>query len=710
MSQAHVPVAAAAAAFPSFARRWLLAPVWRRYWGLLITMALFVLMVAAILGFGIWSSAQMTRDSAVVSQANRLNNEALEIQADLLTLQALQMHAYKRQDSAALRDKLLQKYRDFNQGLEVFTLGGTLKTQDGNMLKVAPLKEAKTVEALNRLKSVWSPLSDAMQVYQNANSEALQKNALALAVEASLESKGDISRLSQSFAGASEESFRRSLVTVSRIQTAGIVAALLYFLVFVWFVINRLGKADARIAAARREVQDIMTTVNSGLFLLDENMHIGTQYSKQLETLLGSSDLAGKSLEEVLAPLIDAKKLKNTRSFVKQLYNRKILQERMVEDLNPLRRLNIGSDGQERYLDFRFRRVWQNGKIVRVLATVSDITAEVLLAAQQDSQSRSDDMKLDMLQAFIQADTELLGDYLNRVAEKAEWMNTVLKKSGQSQPVLHSKTDELYRQVHRLKGEAQALKLGAYSQWANKTEALLKQLRNKPELSGEDFLPVTLALKELMELNAVMQELAQKFLPQALSQPGSLSPSLSLLQYLTAYAEDLAARHGKHIGLSMQGGELINEIPAATLGHVRETLVQLIRNAVVHGIETPEKRQQTGKSRIGHLHVFFQSDGHYLCFGLEDDGAGIDEEKVRHKAVRTGLLSAEEAPCLERRQIYAFLFKSGFSTLNEAGEDAGHGMGLDAVAALIRELKGKVHVHSENGILTRFAFALPLPG
>ncbi|WP_321155487.1 ATP-binding protein [Psychrobacter sp. LV10R520-6] len=140
---------------------------------------------------------------------------------------------------------------------------------------------------------------------------------------------------------------------------------------------------------------------------------------------------------------------------------------------------------------------------------------------------------------------------------------------------------------------------------------------------------------------------------------------------------------------------------------VKEISIQLLRNAVVHGIETPNTRLSASKPAAGMIDLEMQSNGQGFVITLQDDGQGIDYDSIRDKLVTDGRFSAEDASQLNRSALLKQLFSSGFSTKTSADEDGGRGVGLDIIKATIKEYDGKLNVNSELGRMTRFVITLP---
>jgi two-component system, chemotaxis family, sensor kinase CheA len=140
---------------------------------------------------------------------------------------------------------------------------------------------------------------------------------------------------------------------------------------------------------------------------------------------------------------------------------------------------------------------------------------------------------------------------------------------------------------------------------------------------------------------------------------------------------------------------------------VKDVLIQMLRNAAVHGIESAEVRRAHTKEDIGAVRVDFRKkeDGYELVF--EDDGSGISPDQLKQAAIRKQLLTPEEAETMDTRAAMALIFRPGFSTQDHVSMDAGRGVGMDVVARSIYALGGKIGVSTNPGKFTRFKVVLP---
>ncbi len=169
---------------------------------------------------------------------------------------------------------------------------------------------------------------------------------------------------------------------------------------------------------------------------------------------------------------------------------------------------------------------------------------------------------------------------------------------------------------------------------------------------------------------------------------------------------DIAHKCGKSARLTIEGRDAL--IDKMLIEQLHDPLTHLINNAVTHGIETQEERIMNGKPADGaiRLQAFYQ--GNQTVISVSDDGAGIDPEQIKRKAIEKGLVRSEDADQLGVSQLYDFLFHAGFSTRSQADAFAGRGVGMDVVRTRLQELRGTVVIDSEIGKGTTFTIRLPL--
>lgn len=169
---------------------------------------------------------------------------------------------------------------------------------------------------------------------------------------------------------------------------------------------------------------------------------------------------------------------------------------------------------------------------------------------------------------------------------------------------------------------------------------------------------------------------------------------------------DLARNEGKEIDVRVIGLEV--KADRLVLQALKDPLMHMVRNAIYHGIETPQERAAGDKDKTGRLILGFKVEGGRLCVEVNDDGRGLDFKKIAAKGVSEGLLTKKEAASASQRELLSNIFKPGFSTAGEITDLAGRGMGMSVVQETVAHLNGSIEVVAKDGPGTFFRLLVPL--
>jgi signal transduction histidine kinase len=531
----------------------------------------------------------------------------------------------------------------------------------------------------------------------------------------------------------------RSVVLIG-VGLAGALAALVGYLSLA------RGKQAAAAAAARQQTEDILRTVREGLFLLDADLKIGEIHSDATGSLFQRESIAGITFEDLLRNLVSPKTLAIASKFVKVLWSERT-KENLIRSINPLNEVEVitGGDGKQdkgetRYLEFNFHRVRRDGAITHVLVSVADVTARVALAAQLKGAQDSAQTQMDAFLSILHVDPTQLGSFLDDSEVAFKMINATLRDPARDSASFRRKIDGLFRQIHSIKGEASAIGLGSMESRAHALESDLAALRERTDLTGDDFLPLLTKFDDLVSHSQSVREMVVKlasfrdsFAPKqaqaaagashastgdtttrgsALSDAVAAEATLqrSAREGFVASAQQLADRiandHGKKVVVTCRGHD---QVPETYRRPVKDVLIQLIRNAVVHGIETPDERQRSGKSAEGHIRIQFEmvENGRAFRMQCEDDGRGLTPEKLRKTAVAKGIVSQQDAAALSDQEAMMLVFRSGFSTASGVTRDAGRGVGMDVIAEIAARLGGRISLNSEVGKNMRLSLSFP---
>jgi two-component system, chemotaxis family, sensor kinase CheA len=183
-------------------------------------------------------------------------------------------------------------------------------------------------------------------------------------------------------------------------------------------------------------------------------------------------------------------------------------------------------------------------------------------------------------------------------------------------------------------------------------------------------------------------------------------PVDQLFRRFPRLVRDVARQCGREVELTVSGED--TDLDKGILDAIGEPLTHLVRNAVSHGIESPEERRQAGKPPQGQIRLNAYHQGNHVIIEVSDDGRGIDAQKIRTKALELGLTTPEEAARLSETEALDFIFRPGFSTAEQVTEISGRGVGMDVVQSVLHRLKATIHVETHSGEGTTFRLKLPL--
>jgi two-component system, chemotaxis family, sensor kinase CheA len=632
---------------------------------------------------------------------------------------------------AAIRDRLGS--RDF-VGQAVKDLGSSMQNFDQSLAQLKLSAAGNSTELL-AIESLWSdyrkvldpvagfeglPYRDSYSAGTQLNSSGrqLQKDAR----QAVKSSRATTDRLDSALSAVSA-SLERQVVTASatlrKLMLTGVAFACLLVALLAYF--QWLKVRHERLAIeAQNQTRDILGTVKDGLFLLDADFRIGEACSASLSALFRRDDFSGMTLEELLRDTVTEKTLATAMKYVKLLWGERA-NENLIRSINPLAEVEVHFDRGDgsrdlRYLEFDFHRVKGDRGVRHVLVSVTDVTSRVMLARELKVSQANAQGQMDMLLGLLQVDPDHLVAFLDDTSAALAQINSVLKVPARGDGDFRAKIDQIFREMHRIKGDAATLGLASVESRTHAFEDLLQDLRERSQLSGNDFLPLVVSLDEILGHLQSIRELALR--TDALRANASLTAAAptraattpfdtgrhDMTLPLDALAQRVATDAGKKVRLVTTG---LDDVPGDIRKTVRDIAIQLVRNAVVHGIEDAGTRRGLDKDDIGLLQIQFRSGDQGFELVFQDDGCGIVPERLREAAVRRGDLSLSEAQQLDTRASLALIFKPGFSTHDGNGRDAGRGVGLDFVLRAIQSIGGRIGISTAPGKYTRFIISLP---
>ncbi|MFW6313422.1 MAG: chemotaxis protein CheA [Spirochaetota bacterium] len=219
---------------------------------------------------------------------------------------------------------------------------------------------------------------------------------------------------------------------------------------------------------------------------------------------------------------------------------------------------------------------------------------------------------------------------------------------------------------------------------------------NGSDHSGNGNASIAKAASYLQKITREMQEITLSI---------RMIPLEATFGKMRRLVRDLARRFEKNVTIEISGEQ--TEMDKNVIEEVSDPLVHIIRNAIDHGIESASDREAAGKPKTGTIRLSAKHEGNEIWITIEDDGKGLDRDRILAKAVERGLVQDPDAE-LSDEQIYRFIFEPAFSTADMVSEISGRGVGMDVVRQNIEKLRGKIDLRSERGVGTTFVLRIPL--
>ncbi len=693
-----------------------------------VTIFLFLLITLAILSYNYIISnkiAHLTKSAELVTQqevlVQTLAKEITDI--ELLSQQQDLKAGEPISDDIILATKQLEKsVKTFDKTLNAFAEGGEVVNNSGETIQLQKMSDKLGVRSLENAQTLWQPYKRLIEKFIiSVKEKKVDTESIRFASEYAHIFNGKLFREINDIQQALVHETNNKHNAVQQAQVIAFILVTLLFIYSIFGVLRQRVQTDNQLTQTRKQTNEILATVKEGLFLINKDLVIAEQYSHALEDILHQKEIAGKKLTDVLLPIISENNLESTKTFIEQLYSDWVLED-LIQDLNPLDKVlvQIQTDEDtfvERYLEFKFARVYEGEKIVHILVHVYDITEAVILEQSLEQEKEQNDKQLAMLGYIINNDSHILQYFIETTFNRIDRINNILKERGSHLTGLYSKIQEIYRDIHSLKGEASTLQLEPFVSLAENTEAKIKELSEKPDLVGNDFLSLTIDLDELLKLTVFVDNLTKRighifqvennrtnFSP--IVHHANNQPKINLEEYYTQFAQDIAERNGKEICFQCIGLDSI-ALTTEQQDVIKDLSIQLLRNAIVHGIELPEERENQQKMRAGKITLRLEENNGILVLSMTDDGQGINYDKIRQVALDSGKYPLEIVESWTEKDLLQLLFITGFSTSEKQNEDAGRGVGMDIIRTLVRQLGGRLKIGSEKNLYSRFTITFP---
>ncbi len=285
----------------------------------------------------------------------------------------------------------------------------------------------------------------------------------------------------------------------------------------------------------------------------------------------------------------------------------------------------------------------------------------------------------------------------NKVEEKPKAQPP--EKNAKTEPkkqVVERKTTPSMNVMHRKDIRVETEKIDKLFDMVGELITIETMVTNNPDLRGLNLPNFTKSANMLNKITRDLQEISMSI---------RMMPLEGLFNKMKRLVRDVSIKMGKKINLQVYGQH--TEMDKNVIDEISDPLVHILRNAIDHGVESPEDRAAIGKPEAGKISLGAKYEGNEILIIVEDDGAGLDKERILSKAVEKGLIKTEPEN-LTDKEIFMLIFEPGFSTAKQVTDISGRGVGMDVVRKNIEKLRGNINIDSTSGKGSKFTLRIPL--
>ena len=452
----------------------------------------------------------------------------------------------------------------------------------------------------------------------------------------------------------------------------------------------------------------VFENIQQGIFLLDKELKISRFHSKAMKDIFSNDQIAGENFINFMRPLVLPRELEALEMFMRHLFKSEI-DEEVINQLNPVDQVKIHTekDGiiSSKYVRVAFTRIFRKDKIVNIMVTVSDETESILLRQHLEETEKKKQLETERVLSILKIDPSVLRGFLYNSQKTLKSISKRYEENDSDKYAdLLSFTFDI---VHNLKGNAQVIGMDIMADKFHEIEEAIIRLQSK-EVMGKDFLAVLYEVDEADRMMTEISEMLNKIvnIHKSLPAESDEASKVMIVNMLEHGAETLSKELGKNVELVFQNEDNV-VIAKQYLEPFKDIMIQLIRNSIVHGIESPDVRTKKGKETMGMLRIELYRDEHNLLIKYSDDGKGLDMDRIKMRALENGLVTETGLKDMSEEDLKKLIFQEGFSTIDESDKHAGRGQGMQLINNLISENSGSFDVHYVTDELFEMTIRFP---
>jgi HPt (histidine-containing phosphotransfer) domain-containing protein len=403
-----------------------------------------------------------------------------------------------------------------------------------------------------------------------------------------------------------------------------------------------------KLIQAKSDKEFILQALDEGIFFLNSELDLQGDFSESFQNLIDQKVTAGQAFISLLEKRIPDNIIKNTLEFLILMF-REDLDEDTILELNPLKMVEFHFENRwglwtsSKYLAFKFKRIINEGVIVKIIATVKDVTKSVNLSRKLEEVEETTQKQMEWLVSVLCVAPALLNEFLAVSEMEMSEIDKALKDSKVTDNCL-PKLNRIIRSVHQIRSNASLLNLSFFAANFKSFERELHKIKEKSDIDGSDFVPAVIHLGELRQMLQDIKDLMQKFKHFSTSlRPTRRFEGGLLIKTMQNLISTLSEEMGKSIEFNCDGFDN-SIIPYSYQNIVREFLAILTRLSIVYGIEEPDNRKAANKSPTAKLEIETFSDRRIFGFKLRHDGRLVSIERLLQKSIESTEAKIAEDP------------------------------------------------------------------
>ncbi len=690
-----------------------------KYKTVLLSVLIFVLIDLSVLVFNFYISYQISQDTIEINLAGRQQTLTQRITKNLLEFE----RAYhKSRDYQLIVEDIESSMKTFDETLSAFDVGGDIVIPD-RLVTVNPVEAVNARQAIETAKPMWA-------IYKNYTADVLSEFKGRQAIDEDLvtvffresivkdvvvyTTRNDIALLDvmTDLTDAVERVAFEKTRKLRFAQAIAIFIAVVNFFFIVFFSIRHLKRSDEKLTFAKAEMDVIFNTITEGVFLLDSDLNISHQYSKEMEIIFNDKDFGGRPLLSLLKSVSHDVDKQGVENFFHALFDvsKKL---NVLEVLNPLQEVNIfvsvddSEISQEKFLRFSYARIGNEYRVDRLLVRVVDISSEVRYEKIVHEERTREFKHLRLMSALMNSNADLLPGFFQKSFESLKKIKASLESYKKN---YHLGLYDLEQSLAELRQDAEFLSLDALVELVDDFDASIKKLVLNEVPQDIQYVHVVSCFDNLNAHVESMSDFSSELLlgkgspPSVLPSSGLLDKNIDWL-HLEEFCSDVALSERKEVKVSTSG---LNEymFPKKNLQVINSIILQVFYHSITLSIEVPERRQRLRKDKTGLLdvHLIKKSNGSY-CLTIKNDGIGVDYDKIKAKMEGLSAVEHELSGKIGKKELLTLLMFSCDPSWDQPASYNGELLFGNELLSLAKQMGMRLEMKSVAGEGAVFEFS-----